>query len=319
MVKYMLKKILMLVLTLLAVSFVVFAAFSILPGDPALQKLGTEATPERLEALREQMGLNEPFLIRYGKWLLGMLTFDFGKSYSYSMSVTDLIGGKILINAMLSLLALIIVCGVSIPLGIYTAKRVGGIVDKIFIVINQICMSIPPFLLGLLLTFVFGLIFRLFMPGGYVDYKEDFLGFVGYLICPAVALALPKCAMCIRLLKANILEEAKKDYARTAYSRGNSTTRMLYRHLLQNAIMPTITFIGMVIADMIASGIIIEQVFGIPGLGRSLLSAISTRDYPVVMAIVMLIAAGIVIISTITDLIYAWVDPRVRVSDSDNV
>lgn len=315
MAKYMLKKLLMLVLTLLAVSFVVFAAFSILPGDPALQKLGTEATPEKVEALREQMGLNEPFLLRYGKWLLGMFTFDFGKSYSYSMSVTDLIGSKIFINFTMSALALVLVCVISIPIGIYTAKHVGGITDKIFTVINQLFMSVPPFLLGLLLTFIFGLTFRWFTPGGYVDYRDNFIGFVGYLICPAVALALPKCAMCIRLLKANILEEAKKDYARTAYSRGNSTTSMLYRHILQNAIMPTITFIGMVVADMIASGIIIEQVFGIPGLGRSLLAAISTRDYPVVMAIVMLIAAGIVIISTITDLIYAWMDPRVRVTD----
>ena len=315
MAKYMLKKLLMLVLTLLAVSFVVFAAFSILPGDPALQKLGTEATPEKVEALREQMGLNEPFLLRYGKWLLGMFTFDFGKSYSYSMSVTDLIGSKIFINFTMSALALVLVGVISIPIGIYTAKHVGGITDKIFTVINQLFMSVPPFLLGLLLTFIFGLTFRFFTPGGYVDYRDNFIGFVGYLICPAVALALPKCAMCIRLLKANILEEAKKDYARTAYSRGNSTTSMLYRHILQNAIMPTITFIGMVVADMIASGIIIEQVFGIPGLGRSLLAAISTRDYPVVMAIVMLIAAGIVIISTITDLIYAWMDPRVRVTD----
>ncbi|MBQ3516964.1 MAG: ABC transporter permease, partial [Lachnospiraceae bacterium] len=147
MAKYMLKKILMLVLTILAVSFVVFAAFSILPGDPALQKLGTEATPEKLEAMREQMGLNDPFMVRYGKWLLGMLTFDFGKSYSYSMSVTDLIGDKIFINFTMSALALVIVCAVSIPLGIYTAKRVGGVVDKIFIVINQLFMSVPPFLL----------------------------------------------------------------------------------------------------------------------------------------------------------------------------
>lgn len=315
MAKYMLKKVCMFVLTLIAVSFVVFAAFTILPGDPALQKLGTEATPERLESLREQMGLNDPFLIRYGKWFLGMLMFDFGTSYSYSMSVTELIGSKMIIQVTMSLMALFIVCIVSVPLGIYTAKHVGSVVDRIMMVINQVFMSIPPFLLGLFLTFVFGLTLHWFTPGGYVDYRDNVLGFLGYMICPAFALALPKCAMCIRLLKTNILEEAKKDYARTAYSRGNSTTGMLYRHILQNAIMPTITFVGMVVADMIASGIIIEQVFGIPGLGRSLLSAISTRDYPVVMAIVMLIAAGIVIISTVTDLIYAWVDPRVRIKD----
>lgn len=316
--KYIVKKLLMLILTLLAVSFVIFAVFSILPGDPAVQKLGTEATPEKLEALREEMGLNGPFILRYGKWLLGLLTFDFGQSYSYSMSVTDLIGGKIVINAVLSILALLMVVGISLPIGIYTAKHVGGWVDMVISVVNQFFMSVPPFLLGLFFTFVFGLTLQWFVPGYYIDYKENFFGFLGYLICPALALALPKCAMCIRLLKANILQEASKEYAKTAYSRGNSTTGLLYRHLLPNAVMPTITFVGMILADMIASGIIIEQVFSIPGLGRSLLSAISTRDYPVVMAIVMLIASGIVIISTVTDLIYAWIDPRVRVGEKQN-
>ena len=310
--KYLLKKTVMVVLTLLAVSFVVFAIFTILPGDPALHKLGTQATPERLEALRESMGLNEPFMLRYLKWLSGMLVFDFGNSYSYSGSVTALIGPKIPINLVLSVMALVIVCCVSIPMGIYTAKHVGGKADKCIMAVNQFAMSVPPFLVGLFLTFVFGLTLKLFVPGGYVDYRENFIGFIGYLICPAIAIALPKCAMCIKLLKANILEESKKDYARTSYSRGNSTTQMLYKHLLKNAIMPTITFIGMVAADMIASGIIVEQVFGIPGLGRSLLAAISARDYPVVEAIVMLIAFLIVTISAVTDVIHGIMDPRVR-------
>lgn len=310
--KYLLKKGLTLVFTLLVVSFVVFAIFSILPGDPALHKLGTQATPEKLEALREEMGLNVPFILRYFKWLGGLLTFQFGDSYSYSCSVGDLIGSKIPINVVLMIFSFIIVCVVSIPMGIYTAKHVGGKVDKVIMAGNQFAMSVPPFLVGLVLTYLFGLVLHLFTPGGYVDYRDDFLGFAGYMICPAIAVAIPKCAMCIKLLKANILDESKKDYARTAYSRGNDTTGMLYKHILKNAIMPTVTFIGMIVADMIASGIIVEQVFGIPGLGRSLLSAISTRDYPVVAAVIMLIATLIVVISAITDVIHAMIDPRIR-------
>ncbi len=310
--KYLVKKTITLVFTLLVVSFVVFAVFAVLPGDPAIHKLGTQATPERLESLREEMGLNVPFIVRYFKWLAGIVTLEFGTSYSYSCSVGSLILSKIPINLTMSVMALLIVCVVSVPMGIYTAKHVGGKADKIIMAVNQFAMSVPPFLLGLALTYVFGIVFHFFTPGGYIDYRTNPLGFVVYLIFPALALAIPKCAMCIKLLKSGILEEAGKDYARTAYSRGNNTTQMLYKHILKNAIMPTITFIGMVMADMIASGIIVEQVFGIPGLGRSLLAAISARDYPVVTAIVMLIAVLIVSIGFVTDIIHAMIDPRVR-------
>ncbi len=310
--KYLVKKALALVFTLLVVSFVVFAMFTILPGDPAVHKLGTEATPERLEALREEMGLNAPFAVRYVKWIFSIFTLEFGTSYTYSCSVGSLIQEKIPINFMMSLIATVIVCMISVPLGIYTAKHVGGKADKIIMAVNQFAMSLPPFLLGLALTYVFGMLFHLFTPGGYVDYRTNLFGFIGYLFFPALALAIPKCAMCIKLLKSSILEESKKDYARTAYSRGNNTTQMLYKHILKNAVMPTVTFVGMIVADMIASGIIIEEVFGIPGLGRILLSSISTRDYPVVTAIVMIIAALIVTISFVTDVIHALIDPRVR-------
>lgn len=310
--KYLVKKVLALVFTLLVVSFVVFAMFTVLPGDPAVHKLGTEATPERLEALREEMGLNDPFALRYVKWIISIFTLEFGTSYTYSCSVGSLILEKLPINFVMSLIATVIVCAVSVPLGIYTAKHVGGKADKIIMVMNQFAMSLPPFLLGLALTYVFGMLLHLFTPGGYVDYRTNLFGFIGYLFFPALALAIPKCAMCIKLLKSSILEESKKDYARTAYSRGNNTTQMLYKHILKNAVMPTVTFIGMLVADMIASGIIIEEVFGIPGLGRILLSSISTRDYPVVTAIVMIIAILIVTISFVTDVIHALIDPRVR-------
>lgn len=312
MLKYTLKKILMLILTMLLVSFVVFALFNVIPGDPALNKLGTNATPEKLEAMRESMGLNGNFFLRYFKWIGGYFVGNFGTSYSYSCSVGSLIFGKIPINATYSIMAVLFVCLISFPVGIYTAKHTGGRLEKVISVVNQVAMAVPPFLMGIILTFIFGLGLHFFVPGQFVSYTDNFFGFLGYMICPALALAIPKSAMCIKLLRTNILEEAGKDYAKCAYSKGNDTTNLLYRYVLKNAAMPTITFIGMVFADMIASGIIVEQTFGIPGLSLNLLNAVSTRDYPVVEAIVMFIAAGIVTTSTLTDIIQALMDKRIR-------
>ena len=311
--KYIIKKLIRLIITLIITSFVIFLIFELVPGDPVLDKLGTRATPELVESLRIQYGLDQPFIIRYLKFVGGIFTLDFGTSYSYGVPVSSLLKEKLVINFFLSLLALFFVVVISFPLGIYVAKHTGGISDKIISPLNQASMSIPSFVLGLLITFFFGIVLRWFKPGGYVSYNANFGKFLYFLIFPAFALAIPKIAMCIRLLKGNILEEATKDYALTAYARGNNTTGLLYRHVLKNAIMPTITFIGMIAADMICSGIVIEQVFSIPGLGQMLINSISTRDFPVVEAEVLMIALFIMLISFITDIIHVCFDPRVRI------
>ena len=311
--KYIIKKLIRLIITLFITSFVIFLIFELVPGDPVLDKLGTRATPELVEALRIQYGLDQPFILRYLKFIGGIFTLDFGTSYSYGVPVASLLKEKIVINLFLSLTALFFVVVISFPLGIYVAKHTGGLSDKIISPLNQASMSVPSFVLGLLITFFFGIVLRWFKPGGYVSYKANFGGFLYFLIFPAFALAIPKIAMCIRLLKGNILEEATKDYSLTAYARGNNTTGLLYRHVLKNAVMPTITFIGMIAADMICSGIVIEQVFSIPGLGQMLINSISTRDFPVVEAEVMMIALFIMLISFLTDIIHALIDPRVRI------
>ena len=311
--KYIIKKLIRLIITLIVTSFVIFLIFELVPGDPVLDKLGTRATPELVEALRIQYGLDQPFILRYFKFVGGIFTLDFGTSYSYGVPVASLLKEKIVINFFLSLLALFFVVLISFPLGIYVAKHTGGLSDKIISPLNQASMSIPSFVLGLLITFFFGIVLRWFKPGGYVSFNANFGRFIYFLIFPAFALAIPKIAMCIRLLKGNILEEAGKDYSLTAYARGNNTTGLLYRHVLKNAVMPTITFIGMIAADMICSGIVIEQVFSIPGLGQMLISSISTRDFPVVEAEVMMIALFIMLISFLTDIIHALIDPRVRI------
>ncbi|NTV79605.1 MAG: ABC transporter permease [Clostridiales bacterium] len=184
--------------------------------------------------------------------------------------------------------------------------------DHAIYILNQITMAIPAFFMGIILTYLFGLILHFFTPGGYVSYETDFFGFLGYLLVPAIAIALPKIAMTVKLLRSSMLEEMNKDYVRTAYSKGNDSKNVLYKHVLKNAMIPTITFLGMVLADMVAGSIIVEQVFNIPGLGRILLTSISNRDYPVVQMIILCIAFMVIIINTIVDILYKIADPRIQ-------
>lgn len=309
--KYFAKKLAGLVATLLVVSFLVFAAFAVIPGDPATAMLGTQATPQKVAALREQLGLNDPLLVRYGRWIADFVRGDFGTSYSYHMTVKSMIQEKIPVTLTLTLLSFLIMVAVSIPLGITCAWHAGGVLDRAITVINQIIMAIPPFFSGILITLVFGLLLHLFTPGGYVSYTVSVPRFIGYLIFPSIAIALPKAAMAVKLLRTSVLSEMKLDYVRTAYSRGNRTKAVLYRHVLKNALIPVVTFLGMALADMVAGSIVIEQVFNIPGLGRILLTSISNRDYPVVQAIIVCIAFLVIFINFFVDLIYRVIDPRI--------
>ncbi len=313
--KYIIKKVISMIITLVVVSLCVFLAFSIIPGDPAIKKLGTEASPELIAQTREQMGLNDPVIVRYFRWFAAFLQGDMGKSYNYSVPVAGMILNKIPITLTMAIMSFLLTIVVSIPMGIITAKHEGGILDRVVTVINQVIMAVPPFFSGILITFIFGMIFKLFKPGGFISYSEDFAGFVGYLIFPSIAVALPKIAMTVKMLRGSVIDEAKKDYTRTAYSRGNNTNGVLYRHVLKNALIPVITFLGMLLADMIAGSIVIEQVFGIPGISRILLTSISNRDYPVVEAIIMGIAMIVIVTNLLVDIIYRIVDPRIGIEE----
>ena len=313
--KYIIKKVISMIITLVVVSLCVFLAFSIIPGDPALKKLGTEASPELIAQTREQMGLNDPVIVRYFRWFGAFLQGDMGKSYNYSVPVAGMILNKIPITLTMAIMSFLLTIVVSIPMGIITAKHEGGILDRVVTVVNQVIMAVPPFFSGILITFIFGMIFKLFKPGGFISYSEDFAGFVGYLIFPSIAVAFPKIAMTVKMLRGSVIDEAKKDYTRTAYSRGNNTNGVLYRHVLKNALIPVITFLGMLLADMIAGSIVIEQVFGIPGISRILLTSISNRDYPVVEAIIMGIAMIVIVTNLLVDIIYRIVDPRIGIEE----
>ncbi len=313
--KYVGRKLVTMLITLLCISFLVYLAFDIIPSDAALAMLGTDVEPERLEVLREQMGLNKPFLERYALWLSGFVKGDFGTSYKYNMPVRDMILSKLPITITMALISFAIMVVVSLPIGIYTAKHSGKWVDRVLMVVIQIMMSVPHFFMGILITYVFGLVFKLFTPGGFISYETDFGGFMKYLIFPCIAIALPKIAMSVKLLRSSCIEEAKKDYTRTAYSKGNNTNKVLYKHVLRNAMIPIITLWGMTLADMLVGSIVIEQVFNIPGIGRILLTSISYRDYPVVETIIVLIAFVVIAANFCVDIIYQIVDPRISIDE----
>lgn len=312
--KYVVKKLAALMITLIIVSFLAFLAFDVIPGDPAISRLGTQATPEKVEALREEMGLNEPLVVRYVFWLIHFVQGDMGTSYSYQMPVSEMIADKIPITLTLTLMAFVIMIVISIPLGIFSAKHAGSRLDRLIYALNQFTMAVPPFFAGILLTYVFGLVLRWFTPGGFVSYQVNFGAFMLYLIFPAIAIALPKSAMTAKLLRSSVMEQASLDYTRTAYSKGNTINGVLWNHVLKNAMIPVVTFLGMALADIIAGSIIIEQVFGIPGLGRILLTSISNRDYPVVQAIIVCIAIAVNLINFAVDMLYRVIDPRIHVN-----
>ncbi|MBQ3532379.1 MAG: ABC transporter permease [Oscillospiraceae bacterium] len=309
--KYAVKKLGMMLLTMLIVSFLAFLAFQVIPGDPTNTILGTDATPEQVEALRAQLGLDRPFFVRYFDWLFSFMQGDFGTSYSYSMPVSEMLSGKLTVTLLLAALSFILTVVVSIPVGILSADR-GGWLDKSLTVMGQITMAVPPFFIGILLTYLFGLILHWFTPGEFISPQSSFWGSVGYLMFPAAAIALPRIAMTVKMLRSGILGELNRDYVRTAHSRGNDRSAILYRHVLRNAVVPTVAFLAMTIADIVAGSVVIEQVFAIPGMGRLLFSSISNRDYPVVQAVIVLMAFWVVLINFIADMINQRLDPRLR-------
>jgi len=310
--KYAVKRIAMLLATMVIVSLLAFVAFDLISGDPASAMLGTEATPEKIAALREELGLNRPLMVRYGDWLLGFFTGDLGVSYNYNQPVWDLIAPKVGVTLLLSAISFVLIVVVSIPLGLRSARRSGGPLEGLGTSLNQLCMAVPPFFTGILLSFVFSTILRWFIHGQFPPLSQDFFGAVKYLFFAAVALAIPRIAMTVRMLSSTIQGEMVKDYVRTAISRGNDRPNVLWRHVLKNALVPVVTFLAQTMAEIVAGGIVVEQVFGIPGLGRMLVASISNRDYPTVQAIVVILAFWVVLAGTVADLINQRIDPRLR-------
>ena len=316
--KYFIKKSVTLIITLFMISVATFFIFQIIPGDAVASIIGTEGTPEREAQLREQLGVDKPIPERYLKWIGGVLTGDLGRSYRYAenmnemMSVSKLIGDKLPVTLWFALIALILLVLIAFPIGVLWAGSKSKKLDALLSICTQGAMSIPSFFLGIIMIFIFGLMLKLFTPGKYVSYSENLAGFLQYMIFPSLAIALPKAAMAARFLRNSLLEEAGADYVRTAYSKGCGKRRVIWGHMLKNALIPVITFMGSAIAELVAGSIVLEQVFGIPGIGRLLISSISTRDFPVVQILILYIAAVVMVVYFMVDLLYYKIDPRVE-------
>ena len=313
--RYALGKLGTFLVTMFLVSALTFVAFAVIPGDPATAKLGTEATPEQLEALRQEMGLNEPLPVRYLKWVAGFFSGDLGTSYKYSTPVGELLGPKLRVTLALSLMSFFLIVVIALPVGLFAAGVENKTVLGIGSAVNQLLMAVPPFFTGIILTWVFSLTLHLFIHGDFPSMDSNLPGALHYLFYAAVAIAIPRIAMTVRMMKSTADGEEKKDYVRTVYSKGASKSLVMAGHILKNAVPPIVSFLAQTLAEIIAASIVVEQVFAIPGLGRFLVSSISGRDYPVVEAIVVIIAFWVVLAGTLADLINLAIDPRLRKGD----
>lgn len=298
--------------TLLVASIIVFAVLEIVPGDPAQLMLGLNATDETLNALREQMGLNEPVLQRYVSWLTGMLVGDFGNSYTYSVPVSELIAERVIVSLPLAIMALVLSTAIAIPVGIFAASRHGKSADTVAMGTAQLGVAIPNFWFALLLVYVFAVGLRLFPAGGFPGWDAGIWRGVMALFLPAIALALPQAAILSRVTRSALIEVLSEDYIRTARAKGLPANTVLWTHALQNALIPVLTILGLQFAFLIAGTIIIENVFYLPGLGRLIFQAITQRDLIVVESIVMLLVAVVIVVNLLVDISYALIDPRLR-------
>lgn len=310
--KIFFKKLSGMILTIIIITLLTFFGFEIVKSDAALVSLGTEATSKQIAEFRERLGLTEPIFTRYIKYIGRTISGDFGDSYIYKEAVSNIIVEKLLITSTMAIMAMLIVIIVGFVFSIISSLLRDTIIEKLLVITNQIVMSIPPFFSGMIITMLFGFAFKLFIPGRFVSYKESFVEFIWYMLFPSLAIALPKCAMTIRLLTSNIRNEYNNQYVRTAISRGNSKIRILISHVLKNSLLPIITFLGMTITDILAAGIVVEQVFDVPGISRLLVNGISNRDYPLVQGIILVIAVIIVSVNILVDVAYSILDPRLK-------
>lgn len=283
-----------------------------MPGNPARIMLGTEASDTEVLQLEKQLGLDKPLLIQYTDWMKGIITADFGVSIKYSKPVSDLILSRLPVTLSLALMSIIIVVVVAIPLGIFMAQRQNKVSDLFFSSVTQLGMAIPPFWFGMLLIMYLGMVFSFFSVSGYVPWSESVQGALGSLLLPAVTIALPQIAIKFRYVRNSIIEQLGQDYVRTVQSRGLSARFIMFKHILKNAMIPILTIFGLIVAEIVAGTVIVEQVFGLPGVGSLLVSSINYRDFPLVQGIIMYITVAVVFVNFIIDMLYTVMDPRIR-------
>ena len=299
-------------LSLLAASVVIFAVIEVIPGDPASFMLGLNAEPDTVMALRDQLGLNGSILSRYLSWIGGMLSGDFGTSYTYRVPVSELILARIWISLPLAIYALLLSTLIAFPVGLIAAARRGKASDIGIMASTQLGIAVPNFWFAMLLVLVFAINLRWFSAGGFPGWDQGFWLGLKSLTLPAIALALPQASILARIMRSSLLDTLDQDYIRTARAKGLSRRQTITRHALRNAMIPVLTIIGMQFSFLLAGAIIIENVFFLPGLGRLIFQGITQRDLIVVESVVMLLVFAVISVTFLVDLAYAMADPRLR-------
>lgn len=299
--------------TLAAASIVVFAVQGVLPGNAAQVMLGESATPEAVAALSQKLGLDQPPVVRYGRWVGGLLRGELGTSVAYDTPVAQLIAERLAVSAPLALMAMALTTVIALALGIYAASRHNGIGDVGVMAASQIGIAIPNFWFAILLILVFAVKLQWFSAGGFPGWEEGAWPAFKALILPAVALAVVQAAILSRITRSAVLDVLREDFVRTARAKGLSQRQVLWRHVLRNAFVPVLTVMGLQFANLLTGTIVVENVFSLPGLGRLIFQAISNRDILVVQNVVMLLAASVIVINFVVDVLYVVIDPRLKV------
>lgn len=294
------------------VAILVFLMLRLTPGDPAAIIAGDSATTEQVDAIRRQLGLEEPLLSQFFIWIGRVLQGDFGDSYFFKRSVASLIAQRIEPTLALAVTTLILAVVVALPLGVWAAYRHGSLIDRIVMAFSVLGFSVPVFVVGYILIFVFSLSLGWLPVQGYVRLGGNFWEFFERLILPSVTLAVIYIALLARITRASVLEVLGEDYIRTARAKGLTDRVVLMRHALRNAAVPIVTIIGIGIALLIGGVVVTESVYAIPGLGRLTVDAVLARDFPTIQAVILLFSVTYVIINLIIDLAYTFFDPRIR-------
>jgi peptide/nickel transport system permease protein len=309
---YVIRRLIVAIPVLLLVSIIVFLLIHLMPGDPAMVMLGEEATPEMIEDLREELGLDLPLHIQYLRWLRGILSGDFGRSILTKQPVAEALIHRLPITIELTLLAFLISLLISLPIAVASAVRPNSWIDILGNAIATTGISMPSFWLGILLIFLFAIKLRLFPASGFVPIRDSLLLNLKHMILPALTLGMWLSASVMRMTRSGMIEVLKQPYIRTARSKGLSERAVLWRHALKNAFIPVVTILGLQLGRLIGGAVVTETIFAIPGVGQLAVKSIFMRDFPPVQAIVLVMAISMLLSSLLVDIIYSYLDPRIR-------
>lgn len=313
MLRFISRRLLSLLPVLFVVSVVIFSLIHLTPGDPARRILGEKASDEQVAALHASMGLDQPIVMQYLKWVGGVFTGNLGDSYFLRKSVVEAISDNAVPTIQLALIAIIVAVLLSVPFGTIAAKFRGGSFDKVVTGFTLLGMTVPSFVLAIGMMLLFGLILRWLPISGYVNPFEDFGAGLKTLLMPGIALGAITAALITRTTRAAVLDVLNTDYVDAARSRGVSEQRLLFSHTLKNASLPILTIVGLSLGGLVTGAAVTETIFNIPGLGQLLVTSISRRDYPVIQGVILFITLVYLLTNLLIDLLYGIVDPRVRV------